>query len=198
MTYKQIKDLVIFWVHRSDLAPIIDQVFQLATERIGKDARLIVMEKALHIDFTATPEPLPADFLAFRSLRANVTGGQRPLKIATGNQLAIRRNTTGASPTHYSLSNNAVQVAPGQEGASVDATYYQQPTPLVNDADTNGVLTRWPSLYLYAAQIYIHNMAQDTESEQVAQGNYQTELDGANESDDNARYSGDTPTMTGS
>jgi len=198
MTYKEMKDLVVFWVHRTDLDTVIDQVFELASERIGKDARLIVMEKALHIDFTATPEPLPADFLAFRSLRANVAGGVRPLKVATGNQLAIRNNTKGNSPTHYSMANNALQVGPGQDGASVDATYYQQPPPLVNDLDTNGVLTRWPSLYLYAAQIYIHNMAQDTESERVAQANWQIELDGANESDDNARYSGDTPTMTGS
>ena len=198
MNYKEIKDLTIFWVHRSDLDGVIDQIFELVRERISKDARLIVMEFPLHIDFTADAQALPDDFLHFRSIRANVTGGQRPLKVATGNQLAIRNNTRGNSPTHYSLSQNKIQVAPGQDGASVDATYYRRPTALVNDEDTNDILTNWPSLYLYAAQIYIHNLAQDTESEERAQGNYQVELEQANESDDNARYSGDTPTMTGS
>ncbi len=200
MNYGDIKALVKFWVHRTDLDSVMDQFFELSRERISKEARLLVMETDLHIDFTGDPEPLPADFVAFRSVRANVTGGIRPLQVATKQQLDIRGNQNRGSggPTVYALNNNKLEVQPGADGSSIDATYYARPKVLVNDNDTNPVLENWPSLYLYAAQIYIHNSLQDTESEQVAQANFQTELDAANESDDDARYSGDSPTMTGS
>ena len=72
MNFKEIKDLVTFYLHRTDLEALMPQFFELARERISKDARLIAMEVDLHIDFIGSPVALPVDFLEFRSVRANV------------------------------------------------------------------------------------------------------------------------------
>ncbi len=198
MDFKEIKDLVTFYLHRTDLESVMPQFFELARERISKDARLIAMEVDLHIDFIGSPVALPVDFLEFRSVRANVTGGIRALKVATKNHLDTVQDISGRSPSFYAISGGNLEIAPGQNNGDIDLTYYARPAELVNDVDTNSVLDDWPSLYLYSVLTYANNSIQDTETEQVAQRQYQLELEAANESDDNARYSGDSPTMTGS
>lgn len=199
MNFGEIKDLVTFYLHRQDLDPLMPQFFELARERISKDARLIAMETDLPFDFIGSPIALPGDFLAFRSVRANVTGGIRPLKVATKQHVdGLQRLSRGTSPTKYALSGGFLEIAPGQNNGSVNATYYARPADLINPEDTNTVLDDWPSLYLYAVLIYANSSIQDTESEQVSQNQYELELDKANESDTIARYSGDSPTMTGS
>lgn len=198
MDFKEIKELVTFYMHRTDLEPVMPQFFELARERISKDARLIAMETDLHLDFTGSPIAVPVDFLEFRSVRANVTGGIRALKVATKNHLDTVQDISGRQPSFYALSGGKLEIAPGQNNGSIDLTYYARPAELIDDSDTNSVLDDWPSLYLYAVLTYANNSVQDTETEQISQQQYELELSKANESDDNARYSGDSPTMQGS
>jgi len=198
MDLKEIRDLITFYLHRTDLDAVMPQFFELARERISKDARLIAMETDLHLDFTGSPIALPVDFLEFRSVRANVTGGIRALKVATKNHLDTVQDISGRSPSFYAISGGNLEIAPGQNNGDIDLTYYARPAPLINDSDTNSVLDDWPSLYLYSVLTYANNSIQDTETEQVVQRQYELELERANESDDNARYSGDSPTMHGS
>lgn len=194
MNYGQIKALVEFYSHRPDLAEYMDSFFELARERISKDARLIAMEKIVTLEITAPPTvALPADYLEAISVSTPATGGNARLPYYTRKGLDIQqRRSTGA--IGYTIEGGLFD-APG--ASSLIVNYFARPAVLVELDDTNQVLTDWPSLYLQAALLYVSDAVQDTETEMVAQQNYQRELDAANESDLIGRSSGGGLKMVG-
>lgn len=197
MNYGQLIALVNNYIKRTDVAPVYPQIQELVNERLSKDARLIVMEKDVTFTFDTATQDLPADFASFKSVRGQSAAGRYPLSVLNKQQLD---NWTGAdgnsgNPVAYAVYSNVIEIGPFAESASIFATYYCRPALMVNDADTNPVLTKWPSLYLYAFLTYVANNLQDINLENVYSGQYTNELNKANESDAFASMSGNAPRM---
>lgn len=191
MNFGELKTLLELYLHRDDLASSYTGIFELVRQRLSADARLLVMETT-H-DFT--PEdgsaPLPLDFIEARVLLQSQTRGQQALQYREPAAFADlgRQNVNSLS---YTIDGGRILTG---RSAACELRYYQRPAQLVNDEDKNGILTNWPSLYLQCALMYCQQIAQDTESQEVAATMYGTELEKANDADEKARRSGDSPSM---
>ena len=195
MNFGELKALVSFYIHRTDLEAVYPQIFEQVRERIGKDARLMVMEVNETLALTDNRLTLDVDFLDLRAVIGTVAGGKRPLKYLTRGDFENYERANFNNQYGYTIEGRDLIVSGGD---SVEITWFKRPSLLVLDGDTNDVLTNFPNLYLYCALMYANNAIQDTETEQVVTGHYVDELGRANESDDNARYSGDALQIVGS
>ena len=197
MNYGEMKALVAFYLHRTDLDEYMPQFFELARERISKDARLIAMETTVHYDLIQPAQTLPADYAEMQSVISNQNGRRAPLRYYTKQALDALTSNNGGTPIGYTIIGGEIEIRPQSGTLSIDLNYFARPETLTNDADINTVLTNWPSLYLYSVLMYAANSIQDTETELVSKNNYLEELNSANDSDELARYSGDAVTMLG-
>jgi hypothetical protein len=77
----------------------------------------------------------------------------------------------------------------------ISVVYWRRPIELVEDTDTNELLTAWPNLYLFGALMYVAIAVQDTETEALYSGRYNAEMTRVRDTEARARASGDTPTM---
>lgn len=187
MNFGEIKTLVEFYIHRVDYADKWPAIFELIRERISKDARLIVMETTVVPTVADKAFPLPDDFIEMINLTAQREGRVYSLDYYPKKQLdALSNQRTGAFG--FTILGNQVELQSGE--APLSLTYYARPGQLVEDDDTNAVLTNWPSLYLHLGIAYAANGMQDTETENVAKGNYASELAQANDSDEAGRHMG--------
>ena len=197
MDYAAIKALVTFYMHRDDLAPYMDSFFELGRQRISNDARLLCMEITTNYVMTTPYQDLPADFIEARNVVVNVNGARRPLRFYTKAALDALTSRSTTTPLGYTINAGQIEVRPTAGDVDLDLTYYARPSVLVNDTDTNDVLTNFPSLYLYIVMMFASNSVHDTETEDVSATNYDTELARANDSEQSGRYSGDAPTIVG-
>ncbi len=192
MNYGELKNLIEFYLHRTDFAPVFPQIFEQARERIGKDARLLVMEKTAEITLTDKVGALPADFIEARHVMQAATFGKQGLQYLDRAAFAERSRRYTGGFAAYTI--NGLDIECGKN-APITVYYYAAPAKLVADSDTNVITERYPNLYIYAVLSYCHNAVQDYESEQIADQRYMAELMAANEADDKARRSGDAPAM---
>ena len=198
MTYAQLKQLAAFYLHRSDLEDYWDAFTSLAREKISKGARLIVMEKNLQFDFIDTVEPLPKDFIAFKSVRLEGVHGSEPLPVYTKQQLdRLVNRSGGGTPIGFTINGGNIEIGPFTSDQTVQTTYYARPAVLVSNEDTNAVLDAWPSLYLQALIETASQAVQDTETQAVAFREFNNAIGEANESDRIAAMSGEAPQMQG-
>jgi len=104
---------------------------------------------------------LPPDLLEIRAIYQNVspnTGMNRLVFIEPLEFFANQvQQVTGGRPINYTiigkaedagLSEGLVQVQPGAEGIELGLLYFTKIDPLVNDTDTNWILSNHPGLYL--------------------------------------------------
>ncbi len=194
MNFGELKTLVAFYLHRDDLVNFMDGFADLAAERIGKQAELRVMEKAISHTGSDGSEDLPLDFQSMKNIAASGTRGLNPLQFTSKAQFDLIARATSQSSsgqaTHYTIDNSLILITPA--ATDWNYVYYQRPEPMVDPADQNAVLAKYPSLYLFAMLAYASNSIQDIDLEQVYLDRFQSELDLANDAD---RLSGlsDTP-----
>lgn len=72
-----------------------------------------------------------------------------------------------------------VQVIPA-DGTTILVDFYQAPQALTNPGDTNGLLGRYPYLYLWACLSEAHLWAQDYEQRRQVEDQYNVELEKTN------------------
>lgn len=191
MNYGQIKNLAKFYIHRTDLDAYWDTFFGQARELISTSARLLVMEKREIVTPIDQVYTLPIDFLEMRSVLAPSSRGMAPLQYLDRASFEnYGRGTT--SGYQYTIQGRDLMV---RRGGDIEISYFARPPELVDDSDTNDVLTNFPNLYLFSALIYGNLALQDIETQQIASEQFKAELSLANDSDEKARRSGDAPQM---
>ena len=199
MNYGELKSITAFYLHRTDLDQYMNQFAEQAAERISAGAKLLIMETELSITFDENPKALPADFASFKSVRAQVARGPIPLSVYTKQQLeSLSFGSTGGNPIGYALIGNSIEIQPFVVGQVVNVTYFARPGTLVDDGDTNLVLSKWPDLYIQAMVMAAAQSTQDTETEQNTLSKFRTAIAAANDHDKFAAMSGDAPQMQGS
>ena len=187
MNYGELKSLVLFYLHRTDMDDKLDGFFELARERIGKDARIIAMQASVEIPFPTNIQPLPERFIEMiGDVRVVGSGRGFPLQYADGNNFDRLGYSSAGTSQWWTMRAGQIEIAPF--AGSVDsplqikADYFQKPAKLTASDDVNTISENAPTLYLFAVLAFAHNAIQDFGSEQVANQNYMSELMTANES----------------
>ncbi len=192
MNYGELKTLVEFYLHRTDFVTIWNQIFDQVTERVSKDARLLAMESKAVLTLIDNAASLPADFVEARSVMQAATFGKEALQYLDRQAFENRARQYTGGFSAYTIDGFTIEAG---KNADIDLYYFARPASLVNDGDTNTILTAYPNLYVFGGLMYAHNAVQDYESEQVATDRYISELQAANDADEKARRSGDAPAM---
>lgn len=200
MTYIELKNLVAFYLHRTDMSDKLDAFFELARERIGKDARLLRLQDETTLSIVEGSVAIPDDYIEVKAMAT--TSNVRPIQFQDVNNFdrfarATRSGRGGIA--YYTIRGPFFHFAPWSgteaEPESARLTYYKKPERLVADDDVNVISEHYPTLYLFSVLAYAHNAIQDLASEKVANDNYFIELNKANESD--AFGSSGSPSMSG-
>lgn len=195
MNYKQIQDLLAFYAHRTDLVDYYDSIFSMTTDFIANRVRLMAMETTTILTTLDGIVDLPLDFLEARNV-ARVDGDKRHgLNFYTVRGFDKFNLTARGLPSGYAIIANRLHVAAQSDNLEIELNYFARPAALVNDGDTNAILTKHSSLYLYGALMYAASAIQDSETQQVSAEQFNTELAIAEDADTVARNSGDTPQM---
>lgn len=179
MNYGELKDRVKAYLHRTNLDADIPGFIELARSRINRDLR--VREMMVLTDLTPTENPftLPADFLEARELY--YTQGTQRVSLRLTSRWQLAQYAGGSNnPRFYSIDGLQGETAPGGVGTDFKFLYYAALPAFVDDVDTNEVLTRYPSIYLYGALLEAHSYEQDSELQGKATEVFVSEVGVAN------------------
>lgn len=192
MNYSDLKGLIEFYSHRTDLGAFYAGLESLVRERLAKNARLIAMESDVTVSaLTDYKAPLPAGFRGYRYVKQARAGGYSTLRYYPR---AAFEEMKRAYSSFYGYTIDARQIECGN-AADIEFVYYSPPEPLVGDADSNQVLTDYPSIYLWAFLVEVADAEDDTENKAKWLANFDAAIEDANDTDEQARRSGDAPTM---
>lgn len=185
-TYAELQTAVANWLNRSDLTDYVPDFIRIAEDQLSLDLHTREMEAQttlVTVGDVATVA-LPTDMHEIRRFRVDVSYSQ-PLKFLTPDQLsADYASDAVGQPIVYTVIGANAQLAPVPDGVySLELTYKQQ-LPALSDSNTaNWLLTKWPSLYLYAALVAAEPFLKNDDRLMLWQGLYQKQLDRINGSD---------------
>lgn len=190
--YADLKNAVVGWLHRDDLAPSVGDFIALAEARINRDVRMRQQLTTQTLATVASVQSvaLPADWLQFHRLR--LSSPDRPLTYLPGGELeSMFLAAAAGSPRHYTIEGATLLLGPTPDSAySIEAVYYAR-VPTLSDAQpTNWVLTDWPSLYLYAALAEAAPFVGEDSRRALWEAMYAADLGAAQAADRAARASG--------
>jgi len=157
-TYSELKTEIANWMLDSapEVAPQADVIVALGRVYINLKLRareMITVDGTLVI--TSGEATIPTYYIAPR--RVVFTSGARiPLKQMTPEQadLWYPYRPSGV-PAHFTIIGSKLRLYPTPADATtVELTYYKGLEPMVNDGDTDWLLTKYPNIYLSAGQMY--------------------------------------------
>jgi hypothetical protein len=183
MTYAELKALVANYAHRSDLDSFQDSFNLLAEARIARKVRAtemiqtVTMDESYRID--GATYGLPADFLGMRSLTTFINGASYELNPMSFKELS-RFDVTG-NPHSYTIYGRKIDFrgTPSPD-TEFEMVYFARPAQLVDNTDTNTLLTNYPGLYLSANLAEVMTFTQDLELAQVYISQFQDAADSIN------------------
>lgn len=158
------------WLHRTndtDLVADLSTMLRNVEARFAREVLHSSMEQTTQITALGRTATLPDDCLYARSLSL-AAGTYR--KLDQVNAEVLREGywwTAGGSPRFFNISNRTVYLAPVADattGTLLDLVYFARFPALVNDADTNYLLTNFFDLYLYAMLAEAARYIQDQEA----------------------------------
>jgi len=196
MNYGQLKTAVAGYAHRSDLEPLMDTFAELAANRIGRDTRLLELERnATFVADTDNTIPLPDRYMRMIAITTPGATGPLSLEYVTPSYFDKLNNNGGNGPRYYTIEDNLILLGPA--GGEVNLTWQEKPTYFTNDNDTNEALANWSNLYLYGMLIEAFEWAMDTNNMIRAFETYKREVRECNIQADDARASGAPLVMRG-
>lgn len=176
--YGTLKTEVAAYSHRTDLTAEIPGFIQIAETQVNNDLR--VPEMVVNADLTIADitgqYALPTTFLEMRSITGNdSTGTRRPLKPHGIDN--IFRLPSSLTPQAFAVWNNKILIR-GIPAINDVFTmiYWERPTAFSADGDTSDLLTRFPTVYLYAALVELHTWTQDDEFVALAATRYDSAI----------------------
>lgn len=193
-TFAGLKASLSSWLHRSDLTDTIADLVVLAESRLSRDLRL-----QAQIDFATLAcvadqnyVELPADYLEAKSITLVDDTGS-PLTYQSPEQLGARFPVGGPSgrPTVYTVAGDRLFLGPTPDSTySISLTYFAQFAALSDDEDTNWLLTKHPSLYLFAALAEAAPFMEEDPRAALWEAKYGRDKDALQLADDKAATSG--------
>lgn len=192
------------WLHRSndvDLVAALATILRNVESRFAREVRHSSQEVVSQLTITGRSGALPTDCLHVRSLSLS-SGEARQLDQVTAEVLREGPGWTGGGlPRQFALSGRSIYLAPVADattGTTFDLVYFARFPALVNDADTNYLLTNHFDLYLYAALAEAAQYVQDREARLEFEAQYQDVRRNLEEQDIAFRSSGSVRRQIGS
>ncbi len=190
-TYADLQASIASWATRSDLTGQIPDFVTWAQQEISRRLRSRVMLVRGDLSISGEFIDQPDGFLAFQSLYLDTSPR---VKVETTSAEIMMELTTdfGSSqyPANVALIGSELWFGPQFTWTGTGkALYFAEPTAMVDDADTNAVLTKYPFTYLYGALEALYRYLEDDDNANLYGGMFGALIDDINvkEAKDNLR-----------
>ena len=155
-TYTNLQAEIALWLNRQDLTARIPTFIRMLEDLVENDPRVRVREMLVRAVATTNLEftLLPTDFLALHNMQLNTSPAITPLYAATMAEVDELRksNPTPGTPGRFCIVGDTIELAPVPNvDVEVEINYYQKIPKLSDTQDTNWLLDKHPSLYLYGS-----------------------------------------------
>jgi hypothetical protein len=194
--YTELQASVADFLNRSDLTSVIPDFITLCEADLNRQLRVREMSVRTRAPLSSQYVKLPSDYLGMRNIEL-VTDPVTPLEYRNLENLdRHRRNDASGKPVYYSIMQNNLEFAPIPDSEyTLEIVYYQSLPPLPA-FETNWLLDAHPDAYLYGALMQSAPYLHADERIGTWAGRYQQIVQQIIASDENARFSGQTPTIT--
>ena len=197
--YTELQASIADFLNRSDLTSVIPDFITMCEADFNRTLRVRDMSVRSRAPIDSQYVKLPADFLGMRNIDL-LTDPVTPLTYKNLQNLDIHRagDATG-KPLYYSVMKDNLEFAPVPDGDyTIEIVYYQK-IPALSSADTDGVnwlLTDHPDAYLYGSLMHSAPYLQADERIGLWAGKYNQILEQIKKSDEQAKFSGSTPSIS--
>ena len=194
--YTELQASVADFLNRSDLTSVIPDFIKMTESELNRVLRTREMSVRTRAPVSKQYLKLPVDFLGMRNIEL-MTDPVTVLQYRNLENLdAHRASDSTGKPIFYSIMQNNIEFAPVPDAEyTLEIVYYQEIPPLA-DNSTNWLLTAHPDAYLYGALLQSAPYLQADERIGIWAGKFQQILEQLKTSDEKARFSGTTPTIT--
>lgn len=184
------------WLNRSDLTSVLPDFIAMAEAEFNRELRVREMAVRTRAPISGQYVKLPDDFLGMRNIDL-LTDPVTPLQYKNlGNLDAHRAGDSTGKPLYYSIMQNSLEFAPVPDSEyTVEIIYFQEIRSLAGNS-TNWLLTAHPDLYLYGSLAHSSVFLQDDKRIAVWAGKYNQVLESIKTSDEKAKFSGSTPSIS--
>jgi hypothetical protein len=183
MNYGQLKQTILNYAHRPDLADHAASFVSLAEGMIRRD--LTAMPVSVTLDDTdrqtAGVYTVPVGLDTVRAIYAtSPSGNSYPLEQVGLHQL--RRVSVVSQPAMFAVQGTTLEIrgVPG-EGSALEVHYMGHPPALSDDSDTNSLLDENEALYVYGSLFFLYQFTQDLELAQGALDTFANTIEKLNE-----------------
>jgi hypothetical protein len=188
-TYAELKQAIINWSKRqdNDVSSVLDDFIDLAEADIWQRLRIREMETRSTANTTATRfYSLPTGYQEMRRIKLDRSDKDVTLEFETPFNLKIIESS--GTPKNYTITSQIELDRVPDATYTIEYQYYASLTALSNSNTTNAVLTRFPTVYLYACLFHYGQWAQDDEFMAKYATLAEGAINAANENDKRGRY----------
>ena len=198
--YTELQASVADFLNRSDLTAVIPDFIRMTESELNRVLRTREMSVRTRAPVSDQYVKLPDDYLGMRNIEL-VTSPVTVLEYRNLENLdAHRASDATGKPIFYSIMQNNIEFAPVPDSEyTLEIVYYQKIPQLgteVTEFTTNWLLDSHPDIYLYGSLMQSAPYLQADERIGVWAGKFQQVLEQLKTSDEKARFSGTTPTIT--
>lgn len=206
MNLGELKTLIASYLHRTDLTNEIPGFVALAESRINTGLRALENEGYATLSTADNPQDLPDDYNVMTAVSTPSDRGPRALERVNPSRMASLQRFTrgqGGGARWFTVQAQQITVWPfvidadTGLGPDIDLQYWRQLPALVQDTDTNDVLTRWPQLYLYASLYEGYVFTAQPSGGSVALSTFVSELNEINATAQGAKWGAAPAIMAG-
>ena len=184
-TYNELKTAIGDWGKRTDADSKVDTFIDLAESDIWDTLRIRDMETRATGNLSGRTLALPTDFLESRKLRLT-TSPSKELTFRVPEAMNIENDA--GTPTDYTITDQIEFNKVPDSTYGYELSYFKSLTALSASNTTNGVLTRFPMIYLYGSLKHYFDWARNDEQAMKYEMKFDRALTKANNSDKKGRY----------
>ena len=199
-TQENLIKTIVDYSHRDDLGDRMDDFILLAeTEMMSNPIEPLKLNLGEKISTASTDIStrflaLPSGFQSSRKFSITIDESIHGLEFRTPSQLKIRKGT--GTPCFFTIRGNEIELdILSDKVYSVTFTYFAEFQPLTALNQTNIVLTKYPTIYLYTCLRQVFLYSQDTEEASKWSTEAISAISSANKAEKAGRY-GPQPQMT--
>ena len=198
--YTELQASVADFLNRSDLTSVIPDFIKMTESELNRVLRTREMSVRTRAPVSEQYVKLPDDYLGMRNIEL-VTSPVTVLEYRNLENLdAHRASDATGKPIFYSIMQNNIEFAPVPDSEyTLEIVYYQKLPQLgtgVGEFTTNWLLDSHPDIYLYGSLMQSAPYLHADERIGIWAGKFQQILEQLKTSDEKARFSGTTPTIT--
>ena len=194
--FTDLKASVADFLNRSDLTTVIPDFITMCEAGFNRELRVREMSVRTQAPIDSQYVKLPDDFLGMRNIDL-MTDPVTPLSYKNLQNLDIhRRADATGKPIYYSITQNNIEFAPSPDAEYTLEIVYYQKVPALSANTTNWLLDNHPDAYLYGTLMHSAPYLQADERVGIWAGKYQQVIQQITTSDENAKFSGSTPSIS--